>query len=145
MWIFKNSNRLGFLLWYKAMTPSFFSQWVEYLWCSNSVLVGGAATQNTAQEKLNACKKTAIVIQHHLPFLPPSFQAELKGIQGEQEDLLVLVTDQDSKMAEYRRKLRSYGEDVTDDEDEDDEDGDYGIPDDYDEDLEDLQWQLVFS
>ncbi|XP_037797564.1 general vesicular transport factor p115-like isoform X4 [Penaeus monodon] len=66
-------------------------------------------------------------------------QAELKGIQGEQEDLLVLVTDQDSKMAEYRRKLRSYGEDVTDDEDEDDEDGDYGIPDDYDEDLEDLQ------
>ncbi|XP_042868347.1 general vesicular transport factor p115-like isoform X4 [Penaeus japonicus] len=67
------------------------------------------------------------------------FQAELKAIQGEQEDLLVLVTDQDSKMAEYRRKLRSYGEDVTDDEDEDDEDGDYGIPDDYDDDLEDLQ------
>lgn len=48
-------------------------------------------------------------------------------------------------MAEYRRKLRSYGEDVTDDEDEDDEDGDYGIPDDYDDDLEDLQWQLIFS
>lgn len=67
------------------------------------------------------------------------FQEELDTIKREQEDLLVLVTDQDSKMSEYRRKLRSYGEEVTDDEDDDDEDGDYGISDDYDEDLDDLQ------
>lgn len=98
----------------------------------------GTSFQNAAQEKNCVGKKTKLVFQHNYLF-PPSFQAELKGIQGEQEDLLVLVTDQDSKMAEYRRKLRSYGEDVTDDEDEDDEDADYGIPDDYDEDLEDLQ------
>ncbi|XP_071524223.1 general vesicular transport factor p115 isoform X3 [Panulirus ornatus] len=66
-------------------------------------------------------------------------EEELDTIKREQEDLLVLVTDQSSKMSEYRRKLRSYGEEVTDDEDDDDEDGDYGISDDYDEDLDDLQ------
>ncbi|XP_042230917.1 general vesicular transport factor p115-like isoform X2 [Homarus americanus] len=66
-------------------------------------------------------------------------EEELHTIKGEQDDLLVLVTDQDSKMSEYRRKLRSYGEDVTEDEDDDEEDEDYGISDDYDDDLEDLQ------
>lgn len=61
-------------------------------------------------------------------------------LKREQEDLLVLVTDQDSKLAEYRKKLRCYGEDVTDDdEDEDDEDGHYAISDDDLDELEDLQ------
>nr|XP_053654796.1 LOW QUALITY PROTEIN: general vesicular transport factor p115-like [Cherax quadricarinatus] len=67
-------------------------------------------------------------------------EEELDAIKREQEDLLVLVTDQDSKVSEYRRKLRGYGEDVTDDDDDDDEDdGDFGISDDYDDDLEDIQ------
>nr|XP_045622193.1 general vesicular transport factor p115-like isoform X2 [Procambarus clarkii] len=66
-------------------------------------------------------------------------EEELDTIKREQEDLLVLVTDQDSKVSEYRRKLRGYGEDVTDDDDDEDDDGDYGISDDYDDDLEDLQ------
>lgn len=68
---------------------------------------------------------------------------ELENLKKEQEDLLVLVTDQDSKMSDYRRRLRRYGEDVTDDEDDDDEDGMYGSLtgsyDDYDDDDEDLQ------
>ncbi|KAK8754152.1 hypothetical protein OTU49_013796, partial [Cherax quadricarinatus] len=33
-------------------------------------------------------------------------EEELDAIKREQEDLLVLVTDQDSKVSEYRRKLR---------------------------------------
>ncbi|XP_045126638.1 general vesicular transport factor p115-like isoform X3 [Portunus trituberculatus] len=66
-------------------------------------------------------------------------EEELDTIKREQEDLLVLVTDQDSKMSEYRRKLRTYGEDVTEDEDEEDEDGDFAITENYDDDLEDIQ------
>ncbi|KAK8391924.1 hypothetical protein O3P69_017503 [Scylla paramamosain] len=66
-------------------------------------------------------------------------EEELDTIKREQEDLLVLVTDQDSKMSEYRRKLRTYGEDVTEDEDEEDEDGDFAITENYDDDLDDIQ------
>lgn len=66
-------------------------------------------------------------------------QEDLETIKREQEDLLVLVTDQDSKMSEYRRKLRAYGEDVTEDEDEEDEDGEFAITEPYDDDLDDIQ------
>lgn len=66
-------------------------------------------------------------------------QEELDIIKREQEDLLVLVTDQDSKMSEYRRKLRAYYEDVTEDEDEDDEEGGFAISENFDDDLDDLQ------
>lgn len=66
-------------------------------------------------------------------------EEDLDTIKREQEDLLVLVTDQDSKMSEYRRKLRAYGEDVTEDEDEEDEDGDFAITENYDDDLDDIQ------
>ncbi|KAK7075822.1 hypothetical protein SK128_027031, partial [Halocaridina rubra] len=72
--------------------------------------------------------------------LPSLFllQEELDNIRKEQEDLLVLVTDQDSKMSDYRRKLRRYGEDVTDDDDDDELDtGDFNISDTYDDDDED--------
>lgn len=72
-------------------------------------------------------------------------QEELDTIKREQEDLLVLVTDQDSKMSEYRRKLRTYGEDVTEDEDEEDEDGDFAITENYDDDLEDIQWHTLLG
>lgn len=64
---------------------------------------------------------------------------ELDTIRREQEDLLVLVTDQDSKMSEYRRKLRAYGEDVTEDEDDEDEEGDFAISENFDDDLDDIQ------
>ncbi|KAK4288689.1 hypothetical protein Pmani_038289, partial [Petrolisthes manimaculis] len=65
-------------------------------------------------------------------------ECELDCLKREQEDLLVLVTDQESKVAEYRRKLRSYGEEVTDDED--DEDGEnFNLSDAYDDDLDELQ------
>lgn len=52
---------------------------------------------------------------------------------------MVLVTDQDSKMSEYRRKLRAYGEDVTEDEDDEDEEGDFAISENFDDDLDDIQ------
>lgn len=72
-------------------------------------------------------------------------QEELDTIRREQEDLLVLVTDQDSKMSEYRRKLRAYGEDVTEDEDDEDEEGDFAISENFDDDLDDIQWHALFS
>lgn len=55
------------------------------------------------------------------------------------------MTDQDSKMSEYRRKLRAYGEDVTEDEDDEDEEGDFAISENFDDDLDDIQWHALFS
>ncbi|EFO26107.1 hypothetical protein LOAG_02375 [Loa loa] len=44
---------------------------------------------------------------------------ELTVLKKEQEDLLVLLADQDTKILEYRRKLTELGQAVTDDEDTD--------------------------
>ncbi|KAK4312132.1 hypothetical protein Pmani_016425 [Petrolisthes manimaculis] len=66
-------------------------------------------------------------------------ECELDCLKREQEDLLVLVTDQESKVAEYRRKLRSYGEEVTDDEDDDEDGENFNLSDAYDDDLDELQ------
>ncbi|XP_068236171.1 general vesicular transport factor p115 isoform X2 [Palaemon carinicauda] len=91
----------------------------------------GASSESTVSASLDEKKRREL-------------EDDLENLKKEQEDLLVLVTDQDSKMSDYRRRLRRYGEDVTDDEDdEDDEDGVYGslggAYDDYDDDDEDLQ------
>lgn len=48
---------------------------------------------------------------------------ELESIRKEQEDLLVLCSDQDTKLKDYRSRLRNLGEQIEDDDDdEDDED-----------------------
>ncbi|RXG71409.1 hypothetical protein Avbf_00705 [Armadillidium vulgare] len=49
-------------------------------------------------------------------------EAELEKLQSEQEDLLVLLTDQETKISEMKRTLRSYGEVFSDDDDNEDED-----------------------
>ena len=57
-------------------------------------------------------------------------------MKKEQEDLLVLLTDQDTKLSSYRKRLRQLGETTTDDEDEDAEEDLDLSP----EDEEDLKW-----
>ncbi|KAI9506876.1 Vesicle-mediated ER to Golgi transport protein [Coemansia spiralis] len=51
-------------------------------------------------------------------------KGRLKGLEKEQEDLLVYLADQDQQAKDYRAKLRKYGEDIpaSDDEAEDDND-----------------------
>jgi predicted nuclease with TOPRIM domain len=48
---------------------------------------------------------------------------EIEKLRKDQEDLLELLADQDTKMSEYRRRLRELGQQVegSDDEDEDDD------------------------
>jgi hypothetical protein len=40
------------------------------------------------------------------------------SLKKEHEDLLVLLAEQDSKLANYRHRLAALGENVTDDEEE---------------------------
>ena len=56
-------------------------------------------------------------------------QDELDTLKREQEDLLVLLMDQDTKLGAYRKRLMELGESITDDEDEELE-----LPDDDDDD-----------
>ena len=44
-------------------------------------------------------------------------------LQGEQEDLLLMLSDQDTKLNEYKKKLKSLGHPILDEEDEEDCDG----------------------
>jgi len=46
------------------------------------------------------------------------------SIKKEQEDLLVLLSEQDTKLGEYKQQLRKLGVEVSDDEEEDDDDDD---------------------
>ncbi|CAL4070066.1 unnamed protein product, partial [Meganyctiphanes norvegica] len=65
---------------------------------------------------------------------------ELEILKKEQEDLLVLLTDQDTKMAVYKGRLIDLGESVSDDEDTNDIDIDHlNDDDDDDDDLNNLQ------
>lgn len=43
---------------------------------------------------------------------------ELDSLRREQEDLLVLLADQDTKLREYRRRMRDIGAQVSDDADD---------------------------
>lgn len=54
-------------------------------------------------------------------------EEELARLQGDQEDLLVLLTDQETKITEMKRALRKYGETFSDDDDEDEEEDDDGL------------------
>lgn len=49
---------------------------------------------------------------------------ELESIRKEQEDLLVLCSDQDTKLKDYRCRLRNVGEQVEDEDDDDEDDED---------------------
>ncbi|XP_054155368.1 general vesicular transport factor p115-like [Oppia nitens] len=44
-------------------------------------------------------------------------ESELETLRKEQEDLLVLLTDQDSKLGQYKKRLKELGETVEDDDD----------------------------
>jgi len=44
-------------------------------------------------------------------------------LQGEQEDLLLMLSDQDTKLNEYKKKLKSLGFVLDEDEDEEDCEG----------------------
>ncbi len=46
----------------------------------------------------------------------------MSNLKKEQDDLLVLLADQDSKIRDYRRRLQLLGQSVTDDDDEEDDD-----------------------
>ncbi|TMS38604.1 hypothetical protein L596_005294 [Steinernema carpocapsae] len=52
---------------------------------------------------------------------PKDESDEMTKLRREQEDLLVLLADQDSKLRHYRRRLVDVGENVSDDDDADDE------------------------
>ncbi|KAL4240944.1 Vesicle-mediated ER to Golgi transport protein [Mactra antiquata] len=49
---------------------------------------------------------------------------ELETLRKEQEDLLVLLADQDTKIDKYKTKLKELGQEVEDDDDDDDYDDD---------------------
>lgn len=51
---------------------------------------------------------------------------EMEKLRKDQEDLLELLTDQDTKMSAYRKQLRGYGADVEASEDEEEEGNDEG-------------------
>lgn len=50
--------------------------------------------------------------------------ADLDGQRKEQEDLLMLLADQDTKVKAYRKRLKELGEKFDDNDDDDDEEGD---------------------
>ncbi|XP_060552490.1 general vesicular transport factor p115-like isoform X2 [Ruditapes philippinarum] len=54
---------------------------------------------------------------------------ELETLKKEQEDLLVLLADQDTKIDKYKQKLKELGQEVEDDDDDDD----FDVEDDDDE------------
>ncbi|XP_013399199.1 general vesicular transport factor p115-like [Lingula anatina] len=62
---------------------------------------------------------------------------EVNSTKKEMEDLLVLLADQDTKLSEYKKKLKGLGEKIDDDDDDDDED--YDDDDDDAEDEEDKE------
>ncbi|XP_053393471.1 general vesicular transport factor p115-like isoform X2 [Mercenaria mercenaria] len=49
-----------------------------------------------------------------------SVKEELETLKKEQEDLLVLLADQDTKIDKYKQKLKELGQEVEDDDDDDD-------------------------
>ena len=46
---------------------------------------------------------------------------DAEAVKKEQEDLLILLSDQDSKLQQYRQKLKDLGQVIEDDEDDDDD------------------------
>jgi uncharacterized coiled-coil protein SlyX len=55
-------------------------------------------------------------------------------LKKEQDDLLVLLTDQDVKIEKYRTQLKALGQQV--DDDDDDNDGDEDLDDDVEDDAD---------
>lgn len=62
--------------------------------------------QSTAYNYGPDTEKQEFITQNH------RLQEELENIRKEQEDLLVLLTDQDSKLREYKTRLKNLGENV---------------------------------
>lgn len=62
--------------------------------------------QSTAYDYGSDAEKQEFITQNQ------RLQEELENIRKEQEDLLVLLTDQDSKLREYKSRLKNLGENV---------------------------------
>lgn len=62
--------------------------------------------QSTAYNYGSDAEKQEFITQNQ------RLQEELENIRKEQEDLLVLLTDQDSKLREYKSRLKNLGENV---------------------------------
>jgi hypothetical protein len=80
------------------------------------------------QKKLQAAEAEKAEIEVDREQMMNDFQESKK----EQEDLLVLLADQDTKLKTYRQRLRQLGEQIEDDDDDDDEVGGGGDADNVD-------------
>ncbi|KAK0400052.1 hypothetical protein QR680_003328 [Steinernema hermaphroditum] len=74
---------------------------------------------NLEQDLNNAQQAAPLPNENHVNNIDDGESAELENLRREQDELLVLLADQDSKIRDYRKRLLELGEDVTDDEDED--------------------------
>ena len=45
-------------------------------------------------------------------------KSQLETLQGEQDDLLMMLSDQDTKLKEYKKKLKALGQPILEDDDE---------------------------
>ena len=82
-------------------------EWKQQCHQSSSVAVNGV---NITENGNN------VVIENDL-------KSAYETLQGEQEDLLLMLSDQDTKLNEYKKKLKSLGFVLDEDEDEEDCEG----------------------
>ena len=70
----------------------------------------------TSEAVVNGVNKTENCLNNDL-------KSAYETLQGEQEDLLLMLSDQDTKLNEYKKKLKSLGFVLDEDEDEEDCEG----------------------
>ncbi|XP_076056699.1 general vesicular transport factor p115 isoform X2 [Oratosquilla oratoria] len=98
-----------------------------------SSVVNTEGELSTAQSKIkelellvNEAKKVedvpAVASNSDVDAVRKDLEISLESLKKEQEDLLVLLTDQDTKMAEYKKRLKARGEELSDDDDDEDVD-----------------------
>ncbi|CAG2105552.1 unnamed protein product [Medioppia subpectinata] len=69
------------------------------------------------RDDLNVNEKNALKEMESIGSDRHKLESELDTVRKEQEDLLVLLTDQDSKLRQYKKKLKELGQTIEDDDD----------------------------
>ena len=76
----------------------------------------------TSEAVVNGVNKTENCLNNDEK-LNNDLKSAYETLQGEQEDLLLMLSDQDTKLNEYKKKLKSLGFVLDEDEDEEDCEG----------------------
>ena len=76
------------------------------------------ALQNTLAKKEEQVEELKQNHNHHPVNGENDIKSAYETLQSEQEDLLMMLSDQDSKLKEYKKRLKALGQPILDDEDE---------------------------